>query len=165
MTPGRLPRQSEFTPVPSHGSTFVYMIPPQNVMPERVTPAWVHPGCCTGARISLRYEILQQYHVNAKRPHISACIIWPQNRQKWGRGSDRPAAHTQQKLTQDSPPHPPGSKCTVQVLTRFMPLLFATQKLRTSMVVIASKKSNNNQFHPSIAIIVFKMKSSSFSRV
>ena len=30
---------------------------PQNVMPARVTPAWVHPCCCTGARISLRYEI------------------------------------------------------------------------------------------------------------
>ena len=34
MTPGRLSRRSEFTPVPSHGSTFVYMIPPQNVMRE-----------------------------------------------------------------------------------------------------------------------------------
>ena len=39
MTPGRLSPLSEFTPVPSHGSTFVYMIPPQNVMPARVTPA------------------------------------------------------------------------------------------------------------------------------
>ena len=29
MTPGRLSRRDEFTPVPSHGSTFVYMIPPQ----------------------------------------------------------------------------------------------------------------------------------------
>ena len=41
MTPGRLsPRLSprgEFTPVPSHGSIFVHMIPPQNVMPARVT--------------------------------------------------------------------------------------------------------------------------------
>jgi len=26
MTPGRLSRRSEFTPVPSHGSTFVYMM-------------------------------------------------------------------------------------------------------------------------------------------
>ena len=34
MTPGR---QREFTPVPSHGSIFVYMI--HNVMPARVTPA------------------------------------------------------------------------------------------------------------------------------
>ena len=32
MTPGQLALLSEFTPVPSHGSTFVYMIPPQNVM-------------------------------------------------------------------------------------------------------------------------------------
>ena len=44
-----------------------------NVMPARVTPAWVHPGCCTGARISLRYEISQRYHVKAKRPHVS---VW-----------------------------------------------------------------------------------------
>ena len=29
-----------------------------------------HPGCCTGAKISLRYEFSQQYHVNAKRPHV-----------------------------------------------------------------------------------------------
>ena len=33
MTTGRLSRRSEFTPVPSHGSTFVYMISSQNVMP------------------------------------------------------------------------------------------------------------------------------------
>ena len=39
MTPGRLSLRGEFTPVPSHGSPFVYMIPPQNVMPARVTPA------------------------------------------------------------------------------------------------------------------------------
>ena len=38
MTPGRLSHQSDFTPVPSHGSTFVYMIPPQKVMPARVIP-------------------------------------------------------------------------------------------------------------------------------
>ena len=71
MTPGRRSRRPEFTLVPSHGSIFVYMIPPQNVMPARVTPAWVHPSCWTGARISLRYEILQRYHVNAKWPPVS----------------------------------------------------------------------------------------------
>ena len=38
MTPGRLSRRSEFTPVLSHGSTFAYMIPPQNVMPARESP-------------------------------------------------------------------------------------------------------------------------------
>ena len=38
MTLARLSPRSEFTPVPSHGSIFVYMIPPQNVMPARVTP-------------------------------------------------------------------------------------------------------------------------------
>ena len=45
-------------------------------MPAPVTPAWVHPGCCTGARISLRYEISQRYHVNAKRPHFSVGNRW-----------------------------------------------------------------------------------------
>ena len=39
MTPGRLSPRSEFTPVPSHGSIFDYMITPQNVMLGRVTPA------------------------------------------------------------------------------------------------------------------------------
>ena len=29
----------EFTPVSFSGSVFVYMIPPQNVIPARVTPA------------------------------------------------------------------------------------------------------------------------------
>ena len=37
MTQGQLSRWSEFTLVPSPGSTFVYMIPPQNFMPARVT--------------------------------------------------------------------------------------------------------------------------------
>ena len=57
MTPGRLSCRGEFTPVPSHGSTFVYMIPPPNVMLARVTLARVHPGCRTGVGISLWYEI------------------------------------------------------------------------------------------------------------
>ena len=43
MTPGRLSPRSEFTPVSSHGSIFVYMIPPQSVMPARVTPV-LAPG-------------------------------------------------------------------------------------------------------------------------
>ena len=68
---GRLSRRTQFTSLPSHGSTFVYMIPPQNVMPARVAPAWVHSSCRTGARISLRYEISQRYHVNTKRPPVS----------------------------------------------------------------------------------------------
>ena len=40
MTPGQLLRQAEFTLVPSHGSGFVYVIPPENVMSHRheITP-------------------------------------------------------------------------------------------------------------------------------
>ena len=55
---------------------FTWYVPPQNIMPARVTPAWVHPGCCTGVRILLQYEISQRYHVNAKRPHVS---VWNQS--------------------------------------------------------------------------------------
>ena len=52
-----------FAPARVHSGSFsrlyiVYMIPPQNFMSARVTAAWVNPGCCTGARISLRYEIV-----------------------------------------------------------------------------------------------------------
>ena len=65
-----LSRWREFTPVPSHGSIFVYVLQPQNVMPAPVTQAWVHPGCCPGARISLRFEISQRHHVSAKRPPV-----------------------------------------------------------------------------------------------
>jgi len=48
MTPGRLSPRGEFTPVPSHGSMFVYMIPPQNVMrresPRREFTPVLAPG-------------------------------------------------------------------------------------------------------------------------
>ena len=67
MTTGRLSLRSEFTPVPSHGSTFVYMIPPQNVMPARVTPVVV-PGRELHSGTKTRNGII---HVNAKRPHVS----------------------------------------------------------------------------------------------
>ena len=73
--------RGELNPVPCHGSIFVYMIPPQNVMPARVTPAWVHPGCFAGARISLVYKISQRYHVNAKRPPVS---VWNRSARKTG---------------------------------------------------------------------------------
>ena len=35
----------------SHGSA-IYIIPPQNVKAERVIPARIHPGFCTGVRIN-----------------------------------------------------------------------------------------------------------------
>ena len=44
MTPGPLSCQREFTRVPSHGSIFVYMIPPQNVMLPVVTPVCIQPS-------------------------------------------------------------------------------------------------------------------------
>ena len=51
MIPGRLSSRCEYTPVPSFGSVFVYMIPEQNVMPARV-----HPVSCAGARFHLGVE-------------------------------------------------------------------------------------------------------------
>ena len=39
MTPGRLSGRREFTPVPSSGPVFVYMVPTQNAIPARVTLA------------------------------------------------------------------------------------------------------------------------------
>ena len=51
MIPARLSFRYEFSPVPSCGSVFVYMIPTQNPIPERV-----HPGHCTGARFSSQYD-------------------------------------------------------------------------------------------------------------
>ena len=57
MISGRLSSRREFTPVPSYGSVFVYMIPTQNVMPVRVIPARIHPGSCAArARFSSRHE-------------------------------------------------------------------------------------------------------------
>ena len=75
MIPARLSFRYEFTPFPSCGSVFVYMIPAQNLIPERVTPVRVHPGNCTGARFSFRYE--RQRHVNAVRPFAPAWNHYP----------------------------------------------------------------------------------------
>ena len=47
MIPGRLSHRREFTPVPSLSSVFAYMISPKEVMLGCLTPARVHPGCCT----------------------------------------------------------------------------------------------------------------------
>ena len=57
MIPGRLSHWRAFTPVPSLSSVFAYMISPKKVMLGRLTPARVHSGCCTGAKISFRLEI------------------------------------------------------------------------------------------------------------
>ena len=65
MIPVRLSFWYEFTPVPSCGSLFVYMIPAQNLTLERVIPVRVHPGNCTGARFSFLYENSFRCHVNA----------------------------------------------------------------------------------------------------
>ena len=58
MTPGRLSRRREITPVPFHGSIFAYMIPLQ----------------CEFTPLLYRGEnfiISQRNHVNAKRPPVS----------------------------------------------------------------------------------------------
>ena len=70
MIPGRLSHRREFTPVPSLSSVFVYMISPIKAMLGRLNTAQVHPGCCTGAKISFRREISQWYHVKEERPLV-----------------------------------------------------------------------------------------------
>ena len=62
MRPGPLSCQREFTRVPSHGSIFVYMIPPQNVMLARVTPVYIQPS----------YVVLErEFHSGMK--YVSKC--------------------------------------------------------------------------------------------
>ena len=51
---------------------------------------------------------LESRNSHFHKSDIDGVYNWPQNRLKWGRGSERPAAHTQQKLTQVPPPPPPG---------------------------------------------------------
>ena len=75
MTPGRLSPRSEFTPVSSHGSIFVYMIPHAGAShPGVSSPQFLYRG-----ENSLRYEISQRYHVNTKRPPFRCEIGLPVN--------------------------------------------------------------------------------------
>ena len=67
MIPAPLSFRYEFTPVTSCDSVFVYMIPTQTLVPERVISVRVHPGNCTEARFSFRYENSFRCHVNAVR--------------------------------------------------------------------------------------------------
>ena len=66
MTPWRLSLRSEFTQVRSHGSTFVYMTPQQNVMPARVIPAWFHPELLYRAE-----NFAPLRNLATKRPQVS----------------------------------------------------------------------------------------------
>ena len=47
MIPARLPLRYEFTPVPSCGSVFAFIIPAQNLIPERDMLGPVHCGLVT----------------------------------------------------------------------------------------------------------------------
>ena len=78
MTPGLLSPRSEFSPVPSHGSIFVYMIPPQNGMPARVTPVLVpgrefHSG--TKSRSGIIYSYLEK-GCRRKCTRQSRKVLW-----------------------------------------------------------------------------------------
>lgn len=57
---------------------FVFMIPPQNVMPARVIPAQVHPGSCAGARFSSWHENSFRYHVNVVGLLVSCSLRFQQ---------------------------------------------------------------------------------------
>ena len=68
IIPARLSFRYELTPVPSCGSIFIFIIPAQHLIPERVIPVRVHPGYCTGARFSFQYEnSFRRCHVKAVR--------------------------------------------------------------------------------------------------
>ena len=67
MIPVRPSFRCEFTPVPSCGPVFVHIISAQNLILERVILVRVHPGNCTGARFSYRYENSFPCHVNMVR--------------------------------------------------------------------------------------------------
>jgi len=67
-TPTRLLSQSEFTALPSCGFDFVFLMPPDHVIPERMKPARVHRiRFYTAARISFRDEISHQHYVNEEQ--------------------------------------------------------------------------------------------------
>lgn len=57
--------------VPFHGCVFLYRIPPE----RNVIWGWGNPSCCTGARISLGYKILQQYLENNEHPFLGLLAI------------------------------------------------------------------------------------------
>ena len=60
MTPGRVSPRSKFTPVPSHGSIFDYMITPQNVMLGRVPRREFTPVLVPR----------QEFHSGTKSPNV-----------------------------------------------------------------------------------------------
>ena len=72
MIPARFSFWYEFTPVSSCGSVFVYMIPTQNLIPERVIPVRAHPGNCTQARFSFRYGNAFRCNANAVKLFVQA---------------------------------------------------------------------------------------------
>ena len=73
MIPVRLSFRYEFTPGPSCGNVFVFLIPAQNLIPVRV-----HPGHCTEARFSFQYENAFRCLVNTVRP-CDACVFLTSN--------------------------------------------------------------------------------------
>ena len=86
-----IPARLSFRYDPSCGSVFVYMIPAQNLVPERVIPVRVHLGNCTGARFSFRYENSSRCHVNAVRLFAPAWNYSP--------GSLERVAHVQSSIS------------------------------------------------------------------
>ena len=70
MTPGRLSRWSEVTPVPSYGSTFVYMILPQNVITRVESPRLLYRGenftpVLNLATVSCKSEMTRRFGVKS----------------------------------------------------------------------------------------------------
>lgn len=54
---------------------YLFMIPRENVITERVITVRVHHGFCTGARISFLYADSKKHHVNKEQPLVSVSNI------------------------------------------------------------------------------------------
>ena len=61
MIPARQSFRYLLTPIPSNSSVFVYMIPSQNLIRERVIPVQVHPGHSERDFYSSTYENVTGY--------------------------------------------------------------------------------------------------------
>ena len=78
MISGRLSSRREFTPVPSYGSVFVYMIPTQNVMPARVIPArkFIPVSCKQGMTvlfISIKVSSILRHYKTRTPTNTALC--------------------------------------------------------------------------------------------
>ena len=69
---------------------------------------------------------------------LDGTCSWPQNKLKWVRGSERPAAHTQQKLTKVPPLHRGGGGLFACIPEGKYNLLTSTKLLSQNSKIVLS---------------------------